>query len=88
MANPVAKAIDTALGDFPGIPTSHESNPSNQPEEFGDEHGEKMQALAWQSANSVKIVEALKPKIVDAHDVVLKVTGSTVCGRCALRRSC
>lgn len=30
--------------------------------------------------NDVQIVEAHKPKVVDPTDVVLKVTGSTVCG--------
>ena len=39
-----------------------------------------MQALTWQGKNTVKIVEGNKPAVVDAHDVILKVTGTTVCG--------
>lgn len=39
-----------------------------------------MLALSWQGKNSVKMVTVPKPKIVDPQDVILKVTGSTVCG--------
>lgn len=31
-------------------------------------------------ANSVEVKEVPKPALVDDHDVVIKVTGSTVCG--------
>lgn len=34
----------------------------------------------------VKVEEALKPKVVDAKDVVLKVTGSTVCVQLSFER--
>lgn len=39
-----------------------------------------MRALAWYGANDVRMVTTNKPKIVDPTDVILKVTGSTICG--------
>lgn len=53
-------------------------------EKFADPSGEKMKALAWFGKNDVRMVEANKPKIVDPTDVVLKVTGSTICGSFSL----
>ncbi|KAK4243651.1 GroES-like protein [Corynascus novoguineensis] len=40
----------------------------------------KMKALAWMGKNDVRVIEANKPKIIDATDAIVKVTGSTVCG--------
>ncbi|KAK3202036.1 hypothetical protein GRF29_164g1525206 [Pseudopithomyces chartarum] len=42
--------------------------------------GEKMKALAWMGKNKVEIVEVSKPRIMEPRDVILKITGSTVCG--------
>ncbi|ATY67142.1 S-(hydroxymethyl)glutathione dehydrogenase [Cordyceps militaris] len=39
-----------------------------------------MKALVWIGKNQVKIVDTPKPKLVEDRDVILKVTGSTVCG--------
>ncbi|KAK7424274.1 hypothetical protein QQX98_000542 [Neonectria punicea] len=44
------------------------------------ESGETMKALAWMGKNKVQMVDAPKPKILEDGDVILKVTGSTVCG--------
>lgn len=41
---------------------------------------DKMKALAWMGKNKVEVIEAPKPKILEPRDVILKVTGSTVCG--------
>lgn len=38
----------------------------------------RRQALVWEGKMKVKVEEALKPKVVDAKDIVIKVTGSTV----------
>ncbi|KAJ5128300.1 hypothetical protein N7448_002018 [Penicillium atrosanguineum] len=46
---------------------------------YGD-LGHKMKALTWQGKNSVKVVDTARPKIIDEGDVILKVTGSTICG--------
>ncbi|BGP21510.1 alcohol dehydrogenase [Rhodotorula toruloides] len=55
------------------------ANPSLQ-KKGADPSGDKMKALIWEGKMKVKVEEALKPKIVDAKDIVIKVTGSTVCG--------
>lgn len=39
-----------------------------------------MQALCWMGKNTVKMLEVPKPIVVESNDVILKVTGSTVCG--------
>ncbi|RGP72150.1 s- hydroxymethylglutathione dehydrogenase alcohol dehydrogenase [Fusarium longipes] len=48
-------------------------------ESTGDS-SQKMKALAWMGKNKVKIVDTAKPKILEDRDVILRVTGSTVCG--------
>ena len=40
----------------------------------------KMKALAWMGKNKVEMIEVSKPKIIEPRDVIVKVTGSTVCG--------
>ncbi|KAK3347445.1 chaperonin 10-like protein [Neurospora tetraspora] len=39
-----------------------------------------MKALVWEGNKKVQVVEVPKPKIVEPTDVILKVTGSTICG--------
>lgn len=39
-----------------------------------------MKALAWMGKNKVEMIEVSKPKIMEPRDVILKITGSTVCG--------
>src|SRR6201996_7532687 len=56
------------------------SNPSKDAEKYADPSGEKMKALVWNGKNSVKIVETFKPAKIEDTDVIVKVTGSTVCG--------
>lgn len=41
---------------------------------------ETMKALVWQGKQKVEIVEVPKPKLLEDRDVILKVTGTTVCG--------
>jgi hypothetical protein len=41
---------------------------------------ETMQALVWVGKNKVEVRRVKKPEIIEDGDVVLKVTGSTVCG--------
>lgn len=40
----------------------------------------KMKALAWMGKNKVEMIETARPKIMEPRDVILKITGSTVCG--------
>ncbi|KAK4244309.1 chaperonin 10-like protein [Corynascus novoguineensis] len=48
-------------------------------ERFGDPK-ERMKALVWQGKQKVQVVEVAKPRIIEDGDVILKVTGTTVCG--------
>ncbi|TQV91559.1 alcohol dehydrogenase [Cordyceps javanica] len=41
---------------------------------------DSMKALVWMGKNHVEILDVPKPKLVEDRDVILKVTGSTVCG--------
>lgn len=61
------------------VTTKANANPGLD-SDFADPSGEKMKALAWFGANDVRMITTNKPKIVDPTDVILKVTGSTVCG--------
>ncbi|EAQ84351.1 hypothetical protein CHGG_08365 [Chaetomium globosum CBS 148.51] len=45
-----------------------------------DDPNETMKALVWQGKQKVEVVEVPKPKILEDQDVILKVTGTTVCG--------
>lgn len=77
--NAASNFIDKKL-PTPDVDTTSGANPSNNPDLLADPSGEKMQALIWHGKNDVRMGEALKPKVVDDHDIVLRVTGSTVCG--------
>lgn len=55
------------------------TNPGNAAE-YADPSGEKMKALAWMGKNKVEMIECPKPRIMEPRDVILKITGSTVCG--------
>lgn len=48
--------------------------------EGAGDSSEKMKALAWMGKNKVEIIETSKPKVIEPRDVIVKVTGSTVCG--------
>ncbi|KAI6377328.1 hypothetical protein MCOR25_002583 [Pyricularia grisea] len=47
--------------------------------ETGDP-SQTMKALVWMGKNKVEIADMPRPKIIEPKDVILKVTGSTVCG--------
>ncbi|KAG7091796.1 hypothetical protein E1B28_008199 [Marasmius oreades] len=50
------------------------------PEYKHAEGGEKMRALAWFGPNDVRMVDAPVPDITEPNDVILQVTGTTICG--------
>ena len=56
------------------------SNPANDPGKYADPSGEKMKALIWNGKNSVSVVETFKPAKIEDTDVIVKTTGSTICG--------
>ena len=41
---------------------------------------ETMKALVWQGKQKVEVHDVPKPRILEDGDVILKVTGTTVCG--------
>ncbi|KAI6887791.1 GroES-like protein [Hortaea werneckii] len=55
------------------------TNPALNKERWADP-SDKMKALAWMGKNTVEVVECPKPKVIEDRDVILKITGSTVCG--------
>ena len=54
------------------------TNPGN--DEKTADYSESMKALAWMGKNTVEMVDVPKPKVLEPRDVIIKVTGSTVCG--------
>lgn len=44
------------------------------------EGGKTMKALAWFGTNDVRVIDAPIPDITEDDDVILQVTGSTICG--------
>jgi threonine dehydrogenase-like Zn-dependent dehydrogenase len=56
------------------------SNPANDPGKYADPSGEKMKALVWNGKNSVSVVETFKPAKIEDTDVIVRTTGSTICG--------
>ncbi|GAA6047833.1 hypothetical protein JCM3770_004665 [Rhodotorula araucariae] len=77
--NAAAKGLERTMDDPPHDITAEINNPS-QRTDGADPSGEMMKSLVWNGKMKVAVEEARKPKVVDAKDVVLKVTGSTVCG--------
>lgn len=81
MANAAANMAQRIIGDATDnlAATPETSNPSKNPA-WADKSGEKMKALAWYGKNDVRVIETYKPAIVDPADVIVKVTGTTICG--------
>ena len=51
-----------------------------KPEYKGREDGSTMKALAWFGAKDVRVVDAPVPDITESDDVIVAVTGTTICG--------
>lgn len=62
------------------IPPSITTGISNYEETGYGDPVQKMKALTWQAPNQVKLLETARPTIVDNGDVIVKITGSTICG--------
>jgi Alcohol dehydrogenase GroES-like domain len=76
-ANLAQRVMGNATSDWAA--TTETSNPAKNPE-WADPSGAKMKALAWYGKSDVKVIETHKPAIVDPSDVIIKVTGTTICG--------
>lgn len=76
-----ANLLEKALGHTGDATTEQNmTNPDRDIAKYADPSGEKMLALTWQGKNSVKLVETFKPAKIENTDVIVKVTGSTICG--------
>ncbi|KAL3481455.1 chaperonin 10-like protein [Aspergillus californicus] len=74
-ANLVERAVGHTHGD-----ANITTDVSSYDNEYGTETGEKIQATIWQGKNDVGIVEMPKPRVIDESDVIVRITGSTICG--------
>ncbi|KAI1266330.1 GroES-like protein [Xylariaceae sp. FL1019] len=71
-ASQAAYAAEKAIGKDPDAITAQDVTNYDGPG--------TMKALTWQGKNSVKVKDVPRPRILEPTDVILKVTGSTVCG--------
>jgi hypothetical protein len=83
-ANPAnsEKYADLASGETMKVSRATLSLPDESSDSFmGTDAGSlDSQALVWEAKNKVSVKEVPKPALIDDHDIVIKVTGSTVCG--------
>ncbi|GKT90387.1 S-glutathione dehydrogenase alcohol dehydrogenase [Colletotrichum tofieldiae] len=77
MATQAAYAAEQVIGHQDDAVTAQDV--TNYGGDKGDS-GELMKALVWQGKNKVEVVTVPKPKILEENDVILRVTGSTLCG--------
>ncbi|KAF2196135.1 GroES-like protein [Delitschia confertaspora ATCC 74209] len=72
--------VEQALGHGDSATTQQDVTNPAYTKGAADPSGEKMKALVWMGKNKVEVVEAPKPTLMEPRDVIVKVTGSTVCG--------
>jgi threonine dehydrogenase-like Zn-dependent dehydrogenase len=79
--NVAAKKAEAVIGHgaHNRAATTDISNPDRNGGKYADHTG-RMKALVWMGKNDVRVIETSKPKIVDDHDAIVRVTGTTVCG--------
>lgn len=77
MASQAAFQVEKAVG-HDGSTITRQDVTNYQ--EAGAGSGQTMKALVWQAKNKVEVVEVARPTILEPRDVILKVTGSTLCG--------
>lgn len=79
MLSQAARQAEKVIGhDDNAVTAQNVTNPGN--DNSTADFSESMKALAWFGKNDVRVVDAPKPKIIEPRDVILKITGSTVCG--------
>lgn len=64
-----ANLVEKALGDVPTTVSGDQ-----------DPQGETHLACTWQGLKTLKMEQVPKPRVVDPEDVLVNITGSTVCG--------
>lgn len=77
-ATQAANLVEKAIGH--GDTATTTTDISNYDNEYGVETGEKILATVWEGKNEVGLVEMRKPRVVDAPDAIVKITGTTICG--------
>jgi len=66
-----ANAVQGKMGSMPTtIDTEYKSKPD----------GSTMRALAWFGTRDVRMIDAPRPAITNPDDIILKITGTTICG--------
>jgi len=76
-----ANLLEKAMGHGGDATTEQNmTNPNRDVSKYADPSGEKMKALVWNGKNDVKVIETFKPAKIENTDVIVKVTGSTICG--------
>ncbi|PMD62736.1 GroES-like protein [Hyaloscypha bicolor E] len=76
-----AAVLEKVIGHDTNATTEQDiTNPARDRAKYADPSGETMKALVWMGKNKVEVHEVPKPRVVEDRDVILKVTGSTVCG--------
>lgn len=79
LSQAAAKA-EQAIGHMNNAVTAQDiTNPGRDRAKFGHPT-ETMKALCWMGKNDVQMLDVPKPIVVEDTDVILKITGSTVCG--------
>jgi threonine dehydrogenase-like Zn-dependent dehydrogenase len=76
MATQAAYAVEKAIGHDSSATTAQDV--SNYDKTGSD--SETMKALCWMGKQKVEVRDVPKPNILEDTDVILRVTGSTVCG--------
>ena len=75
-----AALVEKSIGHRDDSITAQDiTNPDRDRAKYGHPT-EKMKALCWMGKNNIQVLEVPKPIVVEDRDVILKVTGSTVCG--------
>ncbi|MCJ1414681.1 hypothetical protein MMC32_001008 [Xylographa parallela] len=76
-----ANYVEKAVGHQDKAVTEQDmTNPARDRAKYADPSGETMKALVWMGKNDVQVIDAPKPRVIEPRDVILQVTGSTVCG--------
>jgi D-arabinose 1-dehydrogenase-like Zn-dependent alcohol dehydrogenase len=75
-----ASVVEKAIGHGDATTEQDITNPGRDRQKYADPSGEMMKALVWMGKNAVEVRDVPKPRVVEDRDVILKVTGSTVCG--------
>ncbi|KAK2627699.1 hypothetical protein QTJ16_002345 [Diplocarpon rosae] len=76
-----AALVERVIGHGSNATTAQDiTNPARDRAKYADPSGEMMKALVWNGKNTVKVEDVPKPRVVEDRDVILKITGSTVCG--------